>query len=116
MDDRLQCHPAHRWWWYVGNVISLVLLGGLLAGSVDLLAVQRGVPPPTFAVAVGPVELSAPCPSNGDFCPPSPPHYTIWLMVRRPGTYTVEVYQLMNFRIDAAAGAHISAARDDTSA
>src|SRR5215217_9502496 len=101
MDDRFQHHPHQRWWQGIGFVISLALLGGLLACLLSLVAVQRAVlPPPTFDMAVGPVEVSAPCPSNGDYCPPSPPYYAIWLMVRRPGAYTGELYQLVTFTID----------------
>jgi len=116
MDERFQRHSSHGWWWYGSVVISLALLGGLLACLLSLLAVQRAVLPPlTFDVAVGPVEVSAPCPSNGDYCPPSPPDYTIWLMVRRPGAYTGELYQLVTFTIDTQVNTNAPAGAPDNS-
>jgi hypothetical protein len=101
MIDRAQHHPPHRKRQGASIVISVAIVGSLVACPLSLLAAQRGLlAPPTFAVAVGPVEISAPCLTTGDFCPPYPPYYTIWLTVRRPGLYYSDLYRLMSLKID----------------
>lgn len=62
-------------------VISLgltiaVLLAGCLLGVVGVH--QRVIPPPTFAVQVGDIEFSGPCPPQGQMCDKYPPFYAIW--------------------------------------
>jgi hypothetical protein len=101
-EHAFQRHIHRHLWRYAGVVISLALLGGLLVSGLGLLAVQRGVlPPPTFTLAVGAVELSALSPSLEAFCPSSPPYYTIWITVQRTAN-DVDVYRLVSFMIDTS--------------
>jgi hypothetical protein len=115
MDEpEFQRHVHPHLWRCSGRALSVALLGGLLVCALSLLVIQRGIlTPPNFTVGAGSVELSAPCPANGDYCPPSPPHYSIWLMVRRPGAYTVDLYQLVTFIIDRPASTHAPAGAAD---
>jgi hypothetical protein len=57
----------------------LVLVLGLLLGAVLVAGVyQRVLPPPTFAIRVGPLELTAPCPPRRMTCDESMPFYALW--------------------------------------
>ena len=62
-------------------VISLGLTIAVLLAACVLSGVavhQRLIPPPAFAVQVGDVEFSGPCPPKGQMCDKYPPFYAIW--------------------------------------
>ena len=60
----------------VGLSVTLVLL--LVACLVSAVAIQqRVIPPPSFALRLGRVEIIAPCP-RGILCDQSTPFYAIW--------------------------------------
>lgn len=60
----------------IAMILMLVLL--LAAGLLSVVAIhQRVLPPPAFAVRVGPNELIAPCP-RGILCDKSTAFYAIW--------------------------------------
>ncbi|HLE29938.1 MAG TPA: hypothetical protein VI793_17560 [Anaerolineales bacterium] len=71
-------HPSH---WLpqalvIGLSVTLVLL--LVACLVSAVAIQqRVIPPPSFALRLGRVEIIAPCP-RGILCDQSTPFYAIW--------------------------------------
>jgi hypothetical protein len=64
--------------------LALALAALLASCPLSLLAVQRGlVRPPGFAVAIGPIELAAPCPPLMG-CDSSVPYYALWHGTRHP--------------------------------
>lgn len=68
-------------------LIGLSLLVGILLFTCLLSAVavhQRFIPPPAFAVRLGPVELAAPCPPQMSVCDESTPFYALWHGVELP--------------------------------
>jgi hypothetical protein len=61
----------------IGLGLAICLL--LAACPLSLVALQRRViPPPTFAVQIGRVEIAAPCPTRVFDCPQPMPWYAIW--------------------------------------
>lgn len=65
--------------------LSLTLGFLLIACPLSAIAVhQRLIPPPTFAVRLGPFEIAAPCPSRGFICDDSTPFYSLWRCIEQP--------------------------------
>lgn len=65
--------------------LSLLLLFLLLACLLSAVGVhQRLIPPPAFAVRLGPVEFAAPCPPQMSVCDESTPFYALWHGVELP--------------------------------
>jgi hypothetical protein len=61
--------------------LSLSLTLGLLLAACPLSVVaiqQRMIPPPSFAVRLGSVEIAAPCPPRVFICDESTPFYAVW--------------------------------------
>lgn len=65
-------------------VAGLVILLVFAIVSLSIVGVyQRVLPPPAFAIHIGPNELIAPCP-RGIFCDESTAFYAIWWGEPRP--------------------------------
>lgn len=65
--------------------LSLLLMFLLLACLLSVVAVhQRFIPPPAFAVSLGPMVLAAPCPPQMSVCDESTPFYAVWQGVKLP--------------------------------
>jgi hypothetical protein len=68
-------------------IVALSLMFGLLLGACTLSVVgiqQRVLPPPSFALQFGDVEIAAPCPTRVFICPDPMPWYAIWRSDERP--------------------------------
>jgi hypothetical protein len=64
--------------------LALILAGLVASCPLGLLAAQRGlVRPPSFTLAIGPMELAAPCPPPIS-CDSSVPYYALWHGTRHP--------------------------------
>jgi hypothetical protein len=73
--------PYRRRRRYSALVVGLSLALGLLLAACPLgvVAVQnRVVPPPSFALRFGNMEIAAPCPTRVFICPQPMPWYAIW--------------------------------------
>lgn len=65
--------------------LSLLVVVLLLACGLSAVAVhQRLLPPPAFAVQLGPMVLAAPCPPEMTVCDDSTPFFAVWHGVRQP--------------------------------
>jgi hypothetical protein len=64
---------------------SLGLAVMMAAAGLGVLALYQGwMRPPAFAVKLGRIELSAPCPAQGFDCDPQVRYYAIWRGDQQP--------------------------------
>lgn len=69
--------------------LSVLLVFLLVTCLLSALAVhQRMIPPPAFAISLGPMVLAAPCPPQMSVCDESTPFYALWQGVRLPNGRT----------------------------
>lgn len=86
MDDEFhRVQRATRFQQAVIIGLSLFIVFLLLVCLVSAVAVhQRFIPPPAFAIHLGPVEFAAPCPPPMSVCDESTPFYALWHGVEQP--------------------------------